>query len=209
MRTSNRITGPLAGAALAVALLFPGAVSAERELRPIPLEWRPAIELGDLGPIDLSGITGVRIEVAPLEDRRPDPGSIGERLSGTEGAEPMPVTSSHDVAAFVTGRMIHLLETMGLTVVPRGGTAVLAGEVQRFFVREGALYEGEVVLKLTLRDPGGEAQWQGSVRGGASRYGMPGQPATYQEALSDALFEAVHRLVEDPEVARALQGLAP
>jgi hypothetical protein len=171
----------------------------------VPLEWRPAIELGDLGPVDLGGAAALGIEVRPLADRRPPGAALGEQVASATGDELRRLAaSSSEVAAFVTDRLGHLMEEMGLTVVERGGAVVVEGAVRRFFVREEEIYQGEVEVDLALRTAEGERLWQGAVRGGAIRYGLPGQIETYQEALSDALFDMVHRFLTLPEVAAAL-----
>lgn len=207
MTNGRSLTKSVVMVALTSALLTAHR-PAHAELATVALEWRPAIEIGDLGPIDLTGLGDVGVQVLPLEDSRAHRQQIGARVAAEPrdaAGEEQAVTTAGHVAEFVTDRLIHLLEEMGLTVVAAGGTVLLEGEIRRFSVRESSLYEAEVVLALRLRTPDAETLWEATVAGGSSRYGPPGLAETYQEALSDALFEAVHQLVTDPEAAQAMR----
>jgi hypothetical protein len=198
-------------ALVALAVTLPVSTAAEEAPRPglrsLQLEWRPAIELGDLGPVDLGGIAALTVEVRPLADARGADRALG-RAPAPGGRGTVAVTTSGDVAKFVTDQATRLLREMGMSVVPRGGAVLLAGEVRRFFVVEEDLYEAEVELELSLATRQGGELWRGRVDGSASRYGVPAQAEVYQEVLSDALYQAIHRLVTDPEARQALRELA-
>jgi hypothetical protein len=214
MRTSRQDFALFTALALAVGSL--AAAPAEAAGNPAParaaarsvaLEWRPAIELGDLGPVDVSGLTRLTVQVQPLRDARPEGRRLGEaRYEGAD--EVVPLTAAGDVAKFVTERLGALLAEMGMTVVPRAATVVLAGEVRRFWATEGELYQAEVELEVSLSTRQGAELWRGVVVGAAGRYGVPGQAEVLQEVLSDALFQVVHGLVTEPEARAALRALA-
>lgn len=107
---------------------------ATKPLTGIPLEWTPRKSLAELGPIDISGpLVTLKIQVEPFVDTRKNPALIAENR---EEAKPREVTTSTNVAAFVTQHLRNALTSAGLTTVESGASFTISGEVRRFFVVE-------------------------------------------------------------------------
>ncbi len=172
----------------------------------LDLSWRPVTELAELGPIDLTGWGQMRIEVADFVDRRANPALVGENRTWAEDGVVQPVTTQDDVADWAASHVRLVLEEMGLEVVESGGDIVLSGEVRRLFVTEDRSYLGEVGLLLRATDPLGKTRFLGTTGGVTRRFGRSFERDTYVEALSEALLEAVHRVVTTDGFRRALAG---
>lgn len=174
----------------------------------IPLRWLPTTELGDLDPIELTGITAVPIAVAPFEDERSgDPGAIGVN---EEDARRKHVTTPDDVPEHVRRHVARLLGELGFTVVESQDRAALTlgGSLRRFFVVERNIYEGEAVFLAQLRDAAEEVVFEALVTGSSTRFGRSYKDENYYETLSDALVEAVHGLASMSGFREALRAAA-
>lgn len=190
-------------------LLFAGAIccalaacTSDRPLEGIPLVWMPKATVAATGAVDTMGFAGHGVTIEPFEDRRPNPQLIGENR---EQREPRLVTTSDNVAAFVTREMKDLLSRSGVDVVKDGGL-ILRGEVISFFVTETNTYNGDVQVKLTLQTPAGKVLWQGLVGGAARHFGRSYREENYYETLSDSLVHLAANLLHDPDFRKAVSG---
>lgn len=169
----------------------------------IPLVWEPTTEIGDLDPVNLTGLTGVSIEVEPLSDAREgDPQRFGENH---EDDRVKLATTTDDVPTFVSEHFRNMIGRLGFTTVESDGDVVLSGELRRFFVRETNTYDGEVqILVKVTRD--GETVYEALVGGSATRFGRSYKAENYYETLSDSVIDAVHRMVTSEPFRGALAG---
>ena len=143
----------------------------------------------------------IKIRVAPMTDSRENPKLIGENR---EGPTPKPATTNDDVAAFVTDHFKTLLSGAGLTVVDSGESAIIKGDIQRFFVTETSKYSGEVRIDILVTDPAGKTLWEGTTGGTSIRTGFSYQAENYYESLSDALTIATNSLLRQPNFEAAI-----
>jgi hypothetical protein len=167
----------------------------------VPLVWKPEREHSappGAAPVDFFK---AKIRVAPMTDSRENPKLIGENR---EGPMPKPATTSDDVAAFVTDHFKTLLSGAGLTVVDGGETAIIKGDVQRFFVTETSKYSGEVRIDILVTDPAGKTLWEGTTWGTSVRSGFSYQAENYDESLSDALTIATNSLLRQRDFEAAI-----
>jgi hypothetical protein len=183
-------------------LLVGSGFAATKLLENIPLVWKPTDTLGSLGPLNLGGsVISTALHVDTLVDTRNNPSMIAENQEKPD--KPLPVTTSGDVAAFVTDHMKDTLHVAGLNVVDGPGALTLSGEIRQFFVTETSTYHSELSLVLHLKDANGKEVWSGAAAGGTERFGRSYKADNYYETLSDAVLRATQNLLSNPAFADA------
>jgi hypothetical protein len=181
----------------ATLLLAGGATAGTKLLENIPLVWKPTDSLGTLGPLNLGGpVLSSALHVDKLVDTRNNPSTIAENQEKPE--KPLPVTTSDDVAAFVTDHFKDTLHVAGLNVVDGPGAFTLSGEIRQFFVTETGTYHSELSMVLHLKDANGKEVWSGAAAGGTERFGRSYKAENYYETLSDAVVRATQNLLANP-----------
>ncbi|KAB2961363.1 MAG: hypothetical protein F9K16_11160 [Thermoanaerobaculia bacterium] len=197
-------------AALAAALMLLLAAcgpAAERRFPEVSLRWAPTAQLGALSWIDLTGLGDRSIELRPFEDERPRRDRIGENRS--DEPDVWPVRTGDDVAQFVNTGLAATLERVGLRLVDRDGDVVVRGAVRHLLLTERGGFSGEVALRVVAETPGGEALWEGLVLGAHVGTGRFDRSRGYSETLSDAVFDAVVRLLQNSELTEVLGDPRP
>lgn len=180
-------------AAFLGALLINGAVFAAAGLQNIPLQWKPTSSFSQMGTIDLSGGTiATKIHFDPLVDARQNPALVAENR---EKAEVRQVTTSSDVAAFVTDHLKDTVRSAGLSVVDAAADVTVSGEIRKFFVAEDSTYNGEISLMIHVKDGAGKELWSGVINGDATRFGRSYKAENYFEVMSDMLLRATYNLL--------------
>jgi hypothetical protein len=187
---------------LVVAFLV-GCAAAPHNLDNLPLVWMPEKHPRASAGAASDAFFKAKIKVAPMTDLRENPKLIGENREKTP---PRPVTTSDDVAAFVTDQFKALLSSAGLAVVDSGESAILKGEIKQFFVTETEDYVGNVTLHITATDPAGKTLWEGVASGESSRVGRSYRADNYYQSLSDALSVATSHLLQDSGFQAAIAG---
>src|ERR1700735_2882591 len=82
-------------------LLVGTGFAAPKLLENIPLVWKPTDTLGSLGPVNLNGpVISTASHVDALADTPNNPPLVGDNHEKSDRV--LPVTTSSDVAAFVT-----------------------------------------------------------------------------------------------------------
>jgi hypothetical protein len=190
--------------ALMAAALAQPLAAAKKPLENIPLVWKPTSSLAEYGAIDLTGTSGVKVEVRELADGRENPSLIGENRDKEDKGIVLSVTTAEPVAPFVTENLMRLLGGAGLDAVASGGDVVVSGKVKRFFVLETSTYQGEVTLAIEARTPAGEVIWSGLAAGTAKRFGRTYKSENYYETLSDSLLDAAAKLLQNEAFIKAL-----
>ena len=199
MKKKSRFALAILAACLTLCLFT--AAGAADKLENIPLEFTPTSPMSDRAPVDLKGLEGVKLQIDAFTDQREDPASIGRNMNKVPLRK---VTTKEDVPRFVTYQVKSLLSGLGLDVVESGGTAILKGEVRKFFAEETNRYNATVELRVTVTDPAGKVLWVVETSGTSSRFGIGYKAANYYEVLSDALIGAVHEVVRNPNFRKAL-----
>jgi hypothetical protein len=179
------------------------AADAADKLENIALVWKPTSPMSERAPLDLKGLEGIKLQIDPFTDKREDPAFIGRNTSKVPLRK---VTTTEDVARFMTYQVKSLMSGQGLKVVESGGDVILNGEVKQFFVEEASRYNAEVGLQATLTDANGKILWVVATSGSSSRFGLSYKADNYYEVLSDALIGAVHELIHNPGFRKALTG---
>jgi len=203
-------------------------------LHDIPLVWRPTTQLSEEGDVkertslretrsteegtveteterneeldggkitDLSGVGEATVKVDTLTDTRKNPDRIGENQ---ERSKVRLVTTRDNVADWCTDRLKFLLEQYGLDLVNENANFTITGQVRRFYVVEVNTYEGDVGLKLEVRNHRGELVWSGMTSGVSNRFGRSYKDENYYETLSDAFMQAVQKLNGNQNFKKAL-----
>jgi Uncharacterized lipoprotein len=180
-------------AAFLGALLVNGTVFAAAGLQNIPLQWKPTSSFSQMGTIDLSGGTvTTKIHFDPLVDTRQNPTLVAENR---EKPEVRQVTTSSDVAAFVTDHLKDTMRSAGLSVVDAAADVTVSGEIRKFFVAEDSTYNGEISLMIHVKDGAGKELWAGVINGDATRFGRSYKADNYFEVMSDMLLRATYNLL--------------
>jgi len=194
----------LAVAFLASSLAGGAALARDTLLQNIPLKWSPTSTIAEMGTIDLTGnIVATSIHFDTLVDTRQNPSLIAENHEKTDNIRP--VTTSSDVAAFVTDHLKETLHGVGLNTVDGPADVSISGEIRQFFVTETTTYKGEISLLIHVKNSAGKELWTGVVGGDAERFGRSYRADNYYEVMSDMLLRASYNLVTSAGFREALQ----
>jgi hypothetical protein len=179
-----------------------GSLAHAKSLDNVPLKWSPTSTLAEMGTLDLSGSTiTTKIHIDPLVDTRQNPSLVAENR---EHAEVKAMTTSSDVAAFVTDHLKESLHGAGLNIVDGEADLTVTGEIRQFFVTEKGTYQGEISLLLHVKNSAGKELWVGMVSGDATRWGRSYSAANYCEVISDMLLRATYNLLNTAQFHEAL-----
>jgi hypothetical protein len=181
--------------AILCALLIGGAAFARGEpLQNIPLKWTPTATLAEWGAVDVSGpMAAAKIRVDAFADTRDKPSLVGENRENADKIRQ--VTTSGDVAAFVTDHLKEGLRGAGLSIVDSAGDLTISGEIRRFFVTEVNTYGGEISVLIHLKNSAGKELWSGVIAGDSTRWGRSYNAGNYYETMSDMVLSATHNLL--------------
>jgi len=194
----------LAVAFLASSLAGGAVLARDTLLQNIPLKWSPTSTFAEMGTIDLSGnIVATSIHFDTLVDTRQNPTQIAENREKTDNVRP--VTTSGDVAAFVTDHLKETLHGGGLDTVDGPADVNISGEIRQFFVTETTTYKGEISLLIHVKNSAGKELWTGVVGGDAERFGRSYRADNYYEVMSDMLLRATYNLLASAGFREALQ----
>jgi hypothetical protein len=193
----------LAAAFLACLLVNGADFARGATLDNVPLKWTPTATLSEMGSVDISGpLLSTKISMGPLVDTRQNPSLVAENREKADKLRQM--TTSSDVAGFVTDHLKDSLHGAGLTFVDSGADVSISGEIRQFFVTEMATYNGEVSLLIRVKDNAGKELWAGLVSGDSTRWGRSYSAANYYETISDMLLRATYNLLANPGFREAL-----
>jgi hypothetical protein len=199
---SHRI---LASAFFACLLAGGAAYAGPKLLENIPLQWTPTDSLASLGPLDLSGpLLSSKIHVDLLVDTRENPSAVAENREKPDKV--LPVTTSGNVAQFVTDHLKDTLRGAGLSIVDGPGDVNLSGEIRQFFVAETSMYHGDMSVLVHMKNAQGKEVWSGVILGSAERFGRSYKAENYYEAFSDMVLRAAYNLLSNPGFREALKG---
>lgn len=130
-------------------------------------------------------------------DTRPDKTRVGldEDLQ-------MAVRTNDDVAVFVAEQIAILFRNAGARLNPSVGPRVTI-ELAHFDVVEGGMYMAEAHLRVMSTNG---RTFDKLYIGKSKRWGKSRSAENYNEALSNALSSAVHRVLHDEEFGASLLG---
>jgi hypothetical protein len=186
------------------ACLFGGAALAASNLQNIPLNWTPTSSFASMGTIDLSGnIMATSIHFDTLVDARQNPTLIAENREKANKFRQ--VTTTTEVAAFVTDHIKENLHGAGLNIVDGVGDVNISGELRQFFVTETSTYKGEISILIHVKNSAGIELWSGVVGGEAERFGRSYKADNYYETMSDMVVRATYNLLNNPGFRETLQ----
>lgn len=170
----------------------------------VELSWLATTDVAQLEPINLTGISELTIEVREFVDLRENPTVVGENRMFENHGLIKQVTTRDDVGLWTANQLEALLREFGFRTVEAGGDVVLSGEIRRLMVVETGAYEGEVGLFLRALGREGDVRFEGMTGGLVRRFGRPYDSRNYVEAMSEALLEAVHRVVSTQDFREGL-----
>jgi hypothetical protein len=169
----------------------------------VPLKWTPTSTLSEMGPLDISGaLLTIKIALDPLVDARQNPSLVAENREKADKVRQM--TTSSDVAGFITEHLKDSLRGAGLTIVDGSADVNISGEVRKYFVTEMSTYVGEMSLLIHVKNSAGKELWTGIVAGDSTHWGRSFSAANYYETLSDMVLRASYNLIANPGFRDAL-----
>jgi len=181
--------------------------AAPKLLENIALKWTPTETLGEMGPVDVSGtLLTTRVHLDTFVDARQNPATIAENREKPTNVRP--VTTSTNVAGYVTEHLRDSLHAAGLNTVDSEADISVSGEIREFFVTETNLYRGTLTLLVTARNSKGKEIWSGVIAGGAEHFGRSYKADNYCETISDMVLRATYNLLSNPGFHQALQKRA-
>jgi hypothetical protein len=188
-----------------LALLAGHAAAAE--VKVIDLRFTPSESEKDVAPSVPADMLDVGVRILDATDARPslpDPGTVGRFLN-----KDVEVRSDDPVPPFVTDVLHRLAERWHLTPDPRA-TRVLETEVRLFEVEvDKGAFNANVHLVFRVRDTGLDTVTYQAVHAGHDgSIGFRSREANYNRVLSNALREAVAKLLSDPAFQDAVLGRA-
>jgi hypothetical protein len=163
-----------------------------------PLEWRGVDEIPRPSSPVAEGLRKHTLQIEPFVDGRADPKRIGLVEENHS-----PVNTTTDVAGYCTQKFQELLVTAGAKIAGTGANVTLKPELVAYQVIEGGVFNGDVVIRVTAIEDG-KVIYEGTHSGKSKRWGRSRNPENYNEALSNALFEATRELLKDDLLAKAL-----
>jgi hypothetical protein len=187
---------PLALALAVAAILASGC--RPRYSSTFPLEWRGVEGLPRPSSPVAEALRKRTLQIDQFADTRSSPNRIG-----TVEENQTPVNTTSNVAAYCTQRFGQLLTSAGARIVTSGATITLRPELVVYQVIEGGLFNADVRIRVTALE-NGKVVYEGTHSGKSKRWGHSRNPENYNEALSNALFEATQQLLEDDQLASAL-----
>jgi hypothetical protein len=186
------------------SVLLSGSAFGAADLLNIPLNWTPTITFASMGTIDLSGnIIATSIHFEALTDARQNPSSIAENREKANKFRQ--VTTTGDVAAFVTDHLKESLHAAGLNIVDGAADVTISGELRQFFVTETSTYMGEVSMLIHVTNSAGKEVWTGLVGGNSERFGRSYKADNYYETMSDMVLRAGYNLLSNQGFRDMLQ----
>lgn len=191
----------------ALLLLAPAAHAADKGMTGVTLEWTPTSTLAEsMGALNLLPLKDAKVWIAPFTDSRDDKTLIAENR---EKAQPRPITTKDDVAAFLGSHAKDLYREAGLSLAgtEADATVVVKVEVVRCMVIEQDTYKGSLNLVIQV-ERNGKPLWRGTVLGEATRWGRSYKLENYYEAISDSLMDAVGKSLKSQSFLDALAGKA-
>jgi hypothetical protein len=171
----------------------------------VPLVWKPTDTVSALDAVDLTGFKNVTFTIKPFSDERKRPSEIGKNVEKRLTDKVLYVTTSDNVAAWLTDRFARVLSEFDVTMVKSGGTLSLEADIIKFYVTEESLYKADVALKVRVRSKNGDVLWEGMVSASASRWGSSYKADNYYEGLSNATISVVHSLLKNDQFLQAVQ----
>ena len=176
------------------SLVVSAAAFASGDLHDIPLNWTPTATFAEMGHLDTSGpMLTAKVHLEPLVDTRQNPSLIAENREKPERVRP--VTTSSDVAQFVTDHLKDVLHGAGLNLVDGPADVIVSGEIRQFFVTEVNTYGGEISLLIHVKNSAGKELWTGAVAGDSTRWGRSYKADNYYETISDMILRAAYNLL--------------
>jgi hypothetical protein len=193
-----------AAAIFALLLINAADFACGASLDNVPLKWTPTSTLSEMGPpVDISGpLLTTKVSVEPLVDTRQNPSLVAENREKADKVRQM--TTSSDVAGFVSEHLKDSLRGAGLTIVDGSADVSISGEIRKFFVTEMNTYNGEIALMIRVKNSAGEELWVGIANGDSTRWGRSYSAANYYETMSDMVLRATYNLLANPAFREAL-----
>lgn len=181
-------------AALALASVACGAAPIEN----LQLKWQGVDSAPRPSPQVAQALATVPVAFG-LRDVRPDPTVVGLHEDGNHV-----VRTSDNVAQFASAKMGEMLRSAGARL-DESPVAVVETDLLEYKVTEGGRFNGVAAIRITVRR-GGSPDWSKTFAGKSNRWGKSFSPDNFNEALSNALYDATEQLIRDDSFAVAVMG---
>jgi len=186
-------------AAVGIGIILFGCVS-RGGMDAVPLLWKPTVEPKKYWHPDL---TKMQLSVGDFRDMREDKSLIGRNIQDPHDVKK--VRTGDEVGKWVSLMTKKTIVDYGISISD-SSDAVLTGDIVDFMVEEGEDYKANVNIKFSITGRSGNEIWTGMVSGSSTRFGRSFNIENYYESLSDAVIDAVGRLVEGTDMVKTLVG---
>lgn len=137
-----------------------------------------------------------------LRDVRPDPTAVGMQEDGNQV-----IRTADNVAQFSSAKMGEMLRAAGARL-DESPMSVIETDLVEYKVNEGGKYNGVAAIRVTVRRSG-NPDWSKTFQGTSTRWGKSHSPDNFNEALSNALYDATEQLLRDDGFGAAVMGAPP
>jgi hypothetical protein len=199
--------------ALGLALLMAGPALADRYSERVLVTFIPTTAIGGAVPRLNRPIGQVAVDLRFVDGRPEDQrGLLGTRTNDADAL--FDIRTSNDLMGVAERGLRRRAVSWGLDIAPidsdlRFQVTLMEARVTELNQAVGATYKSSAVLQGRLSDGSGALLWEGTGRGGTSRYGRPASPENASEVISDALVEAFSQLLSARDLQAAWMGDAP
>lgn len=177
-----------------------GAAACHRGLTTLefPLAWRGVGSPPEPSKEVAAAFSKQSVVLLPLTDIREHPEVIGHHDDTHE-----PIRALSSVPKFCDEHVREILIAAGLRQ-REGGSVEVVPELVHFEVVEGGTYQASVRIRFTVRRLGSAQSLSFMANGTSKRWGRSRSVENYNEALSNALEDAMKQLLQNAEFANAI-----
>lgn len=183
--------------AFVIGIILFGCVS-RGGMDAVPLLWKPTVEPKKYWHPDL---TKLQLSVGGFRDMRADKSLIGMNFQDPHDVKK--VKTGDDVGKWVSLMTKKTMVDYGISTLD-SSNLVMTGDIVEFMVQEGEDYKANVNIEFRITGRSGNELWTGMVNGSSTRFGRSFNIENYYESLSDAVIDAVGRLVEGTDMVKTL-----
>jgi len=193
MRTAARLT--------TLVVLLALAACGHGNVTNLRLQWRDASKSPVASPEVAAAFSATPFALA-VHDMRRDPSAVG--LVEDDG---FIVRTRDNVAQYVATHLGDYFERAGARMREQP-LANVDVEILELNVTEGGTFQAKTQLRVVVRR-GSPDGWQRIYQGSGTRWGRTHNPENYNEAMANALEEAILAIIVDPAFAQALSSPPP
>jgi hypothetical protein len=180
-------------------LLMTFSAFAAKNVEDVELKWKPTSDMKEITEAKLGSLENTVHVMKFTDSRKVTPqNKVGENKENESTGTILSVTTTTDIADFVTDNFIETLKKSGLSLAGDKADYTLKGDISEYFVTETNTYNGTLIARVTLFKKD-KAVWKGNVVGTNKRFGRSFKLDNYYETLSDLVVDFATKLATTKE----------